>query len=56
MQTPSRFEQVQKTLPEPLRSAVVGWTQRDLEKADRNEGRRSLWLRLLDSLGLGFDS
>ncbi len=42
--------------PEPLRSAVVGWTQRDLEKADRNEGRRSLWLRLLDSLGLGFDS
>jgi len=42
--------------PEPLRSAVIGWTQRDLEKADRNEGRRSLWLRLLDSLGLGFDS
>ncbi|MBI5935718.1 MAG: FAD-dependent oxidoreductase [Chloroflexi bacterium] len=42
--------------PEPLRSAVVGWTQRDLDQADRNEGRRSLWLRLLDSMGLGFDS
>jgi glycine/D-amino acid oxidase-like deaminating enzyme len=42
--------------PEPLRSAVIGLTQRDLEKADHNQGRRSLWLRLLDSLGLGFNS
>ena len=25
-------------------------------RADRNEGRRDAWLRLLDRLGLGFDS
>jgi hypothetical protein len=24
--------------------------------ADRNDGRRGLWLRTLDRLGLGFDS
>jgi len=42
--------------PEPFRSAVVGLTQRELDKADRNEGKRSLWLRLLDAMGLGFDS
>jgi glycine/D-amino acid oxidase-like deaminating enzyme len=42
--------------PEPLRSAVIGLTQRELARADRNHGRRGLWLRLLDGLGLGFDS
>lgn len=42
--------------PEPFRSAAIGWTQRDLLRADHSEGRRSLWLRLLDRLGLGFDS
>ena len=42
--------------PEPFRSVVIGLTQRELERADRNQGRRSLWLRLLDSLGLGFGS
>ncbi len=42
--------------PEPLVSIAVGLTQRALAKADRNEGRRGLWLRLLDGLGLGFDS
>ena len=42
--------------PEPLRSGVVNLTRRSLDRADRNEGRRDLWLRLLDSLGLGFDS
>jgi glycine/D-amino acid oxidase-like deaminating enzyme len=42
--------------PEPLRSAVVGLTQRGLAAADRNGGRRGPWLRLLDRLGLGFDS
>jgi glycine/D-amino acid oxidase-like deaminating enzyme len=42
--------------PEPLRSIVVGLTQRCLAAADRNQGRRGPWLRLLDRLGLGLDS
>ena len=42
--------------PEPLRSAVVNLTRWSMDWADRNEGRRNLWLRLLDATGLGFDS
>jgi glycine/D-amino acid oxidase-like deaminating enzyme len=42
--------------PEPLRSAVVQLTRSSIARADRNEGRRDVWLRLLDKLGLGFDS
>ncbi|HLH67420.1 MAG TPA: FAD-binding oxidoreductase [Solirubrobacteraceae bacterium] len=42
--------------PEPLRSAVIGLTRNRLAAADRNDGRRGLWLRTLDRLGLGFDS
>ncbi len=42
--------------PEPLRSAVVQLTRSCLARADRNDGRRDAWLRLLDRLGLGFDS
>jgi len=42
--------------PEPLRSAVVQLTRSSIARADRNDGRRDLWLRLLDRLGLGFDS
>jgi glycine/D-amino acid oxidase-like deaminating enzyme len=42
--------------PEPLRSAVVQLTRSSIARADKNEGRRDLWLRLLDRLGLGFDS
>ena len=42
--------------PEPLRWAAITLTRRALAKADRNEGRRGPWLRLLDRLGLGFDS
>jgi glycine/D-amino acid oxidase-like deaminating enzyme len=42
--------------PEPLRSAVIGLTRNRLAAADRAEGRRGLWLRTLDRLGLGFDS
>ena len=42
--------------PEPVRSAVVQLTRSSLVRADRNEGRRDAWLRLLDRLGLGFDS
>jgi glycine/D-amino acid oxidase-like deaminating enzyme len=42
--------------PEPLRSGVVQLTRNRLAAADRNAGRRGIWLRTLDRLGLGFDS
>ena len=42
--------------PEPLRTAVIARTQRSLERADEQAGRRDVWLRLLDALGIGFDS
>jgi glycine/D-amino acid oxidase-like deaminating enzyme len=42
--------------PEPLRSAGVWVTRRALARADRRQGRRGPWLRLLDAVGLGFDS
>jgi glycine/D-amino acid oxidase-like deaminating enzyme len=42
--------------PEPLRCAGVQLTRWSLARADRNGGRRNLWLRALDRLGLGFDS
>jgi glycine/D-amino acid oxidase-like deaminating enzyme len=42
--------------PEPLRSAVIQLTRNRLAAADLNEGRRGVWLRTLDRLGLGFDS
>ncbi len=42
--------------PEPLRYGVIALTRGRLAAADRHEGRRGLWLRTLDRLGLGFDS
>ena len=42
--------------PEPLRSAAVETVRHELDRADRNEGRRGLILRTLDELGIGFDS
>jgi glycine/D-amino acid oxidase-like deaminating enzyme len=42
--------------PEPLRSAVIQLTRNRLAAADSRDGRRGLWLGLLDRLGLGFDS
>ncbi|TVZ03436.1 FAD-dependent oxidoreductase [Trebonia kvetii] len=42
--------------PEPLRSGVIQATRSSIARADRNEGKRDAWLRLLDRLGLGFDS
>jgi glycine/D-amino acid oxidase-like deaminating enzyme len=42
--------------PEPLRSPIINLTRYSLDQADRNQGRRNLWLRTLDALGLGFDS
>ncbi|NRA09288.1 MAG: FAD-dependent oxidoreductase [Myxococcales bacterium] len=40
--------------PEPLRWAAVTLTRKEMARADRNKGRRSLWLKTLDRLGLGF--
>jgi glycine/D-amino acid oxidase-like deaminating enzyme len=42
--------------PEPVRWLGIQMTRRSIARADANGGRRDLWLRLLDRLGLGFDS
>lgn len=42
--------------PEPVRWAGITLTRHSLARADAAEGRRDLWLRTLDRLGLGFDS
>jgi glycine/D-amino acid oxidase-like deaminating enzyme len=42
--------------PEPARSAVIQLTRASIAQADRSDGRRDLWLRTLDRLGLGYDS
>ncbi|MCO5984868.1 FAD-binding oxidoreductase [Actinoallomurus spadix] len=42
--------------PEPLRYGVIQLTRWSLARADRHQGRRNLWLRTLDHLGVGFDS
>ena len=40
--------------PEPIASIGIQTTRWALERADRREGRRNLWLRALDAAGLGF--
>ena len=42
--------------PEPFRFIFIRLTQWSINQADENNGKRNLWLKLLDSLGLGFDS
>lgn len=42
--------------PEPVKYVGVQLTRAALAAADRNGGRRNLWLRTLDRCGLGFDS
>ncbi|MFJ8886964.1 NAD(P)/FAD-dependent oxidoreductase [Streptomyces sp. NPDC102402] len=42
--------------PEPLAWAGIEITKRSLARADSNGGRRNLWLKAMDRLGLGFDS
>ena len=42
--------------PEPIRFVGVQLTRHAVAKADRSDGRRGMWLRTLDRLGLGFDS
>ncbi|NQY68431.1 MAG: FAD-dependent oxidoreductase, partial [Flavobacteriales bacterium] len=40
--------------PEPLRWVGVELTRQAMIRADKNGGKRGLWLRLLDALNLGF--
>jgi len=42
--------------PEPVRWLGIQMTRRSIARADERGGRRDIWLRLLDRLGLGFDS
>ncbi|MFI5937584.1 NAD(P)/FAD-dependent oxidoreductase [Actinoplanes sp. NPDC051494] len=42
--------------PEPVRTGVIQLTRWSIAQADRHDGRRNLWLRTLDRVGLGFDS
>jgi glycine/D-amino acid oxidase-like deaminating enzyme len=42
--------------PRPLRDVGVGITRWSINRADERQGRRNLWLRTLDRVGLGFDS
>ncbi len=42
--------------PEPVRSIGINLTRWSLARADARQGKRNLWLRSLDRVGLGFDS
>jgi len=42
--------------PEPLKWFGITATSNALARADRDGGRRNLWLRTLDRFGMGFDS
>jgi glycine/D-amino acid oxidase-like deaminating enzyme len=42
--------------PEPLAYVGIQATRWSLASADRHAGRRNLWLRALDALGMGYDS
>lgn len=42
--------------PEPFRFIGINLSRWSLARADNNDGRENLWLRLMDRLGLGFDS
>ena len=42
--------------PEPAAWAGINLTRWALDRADHRQGRRNLYLRTLDRLGLGFDS
>ncbi len=42
--------------PEPFKFIFIRLTQWSINKSDENQGKRNIWLKLLDRLGLGFDS
>ncbi len=41
---------------EPARTPAVALMRHEIARADANEGRRSIFLKALDALGIGFDS
>jgi len=49
-------EQAAPFPPEPLAYLGVQATRWSLACPDRRSGRRNLWLRALDAVGLGYDS
>jgi len=42
--------------PEPFRSIGISLSRWSMAQADRNQGRENFWLRMMNWLGLGFDS
>ncbi len=42
--------------PEPFKWIFIRITQAAIRYADEHEGKRNLWLKLIDFVGLGFDS
>ena len=42
--------------PEPFRHFFIQYTKRKIAACDANNGEKGAWLKLLDQLGLGFDS
>jgi len=42
--------------PEPFKFIFIRLTQWSINRSDQNQGKRNLWLKFLDLLGLGFDS
>ena len=42
--------------PEPAASIGINLTRWSLDRADHASGKRNLFLRTLDAVGLGFDS
>ena len=42
--------------PEPLRSTGINITRWSMDWSDRHQGRENLWLKMMNWLGLGFDS
>ena len=41
--------------PPPFRNPIVQFTQKQIANADRNNGKRGLWLKFLDSIGVGIE-
>jgi len=42
--------------PEPLRSVGIKLSQWSMRQADENQGHENFWLKVMDWVGLGFDS
>jgi glycine/D-amino acid oxidase-like deaminating enzyme len=42
--------------PEPFRYAGIQMTRRAIARSDARQGRRGMWLKVLDRFGVGFDS